>query len=97
MSMLGVSNAVIGAYQHIGRTQKNAASGASFTERAAQTQEASDAEKLENFKKEIWNEINSMPWGANTSNQLIAKSLKVLDITGFTGFTTTNLLLFYYF
>ena len=70
MSMLGVSNAVIGAYQHIGRTQKNAASGASFTERAAQTQEASDAEKLENFKKEIWNEINSMPWGANTSIQI---------------------------
>lgn len=26
-----------------------------------QTQELSDAEKLENFKKEIWNEINSMP------------------------------------
>ena len=70
MSMLGVSNAVIGAYQHTGRTQKNAASGASFTERAAQTQEASDAEKLENFKKEIWNEINSMPWGANTSIQI---------------------------
>ena len=70
MSMLGVSNAVIGAYQYTGRTQKNAASGASFTERAAQTQEASDAEKLENFKKEIWNEINSMPWGANTSIQI---------------------------
>ena len=28
---------------------------------------------------------------------LIAKSLKVLDITGFSAFTATNLLLFYYF
>ena len=70
MSILGVSNAVTGAYQHMGRTQKNTARGASFTERAGQTQEVSDAEKLENFKKEIWNEINSMPWGANTSIQI---------------------------
>ena len=70
MSILGVSNAVAGAYQHMGRTQKNTARGAGFTERAGQTQEVSDAEKLENFKKEIWNEINSMPWGANTSIQI---------------------------
>lgn len=59
-----------GAYQHIGRTQKNTANGVSFTERTAQAQEVSDAEKLENFKKEIWKEINSMPWGANTSIQI---------------------------
>jgi len=70
MSILGVSNAVTDAYQHIGRTQKNTANGASFTERTAQAQEVSDAEKLENFKKEIWKEINSMPWGANTSIQI---------------------------
>lgn len=70
MSILGVSNAVTGAYQYTGRTQKNVVSGAGFTERTAQTQEVSDAEKLENFKKEIWNEINSMPWGANTSIQI---------------------------
>ncbi len=70
MSILGVSNAAIGAYQYTGRTQKNVVSGASFTERTAQTKEVSDAEKLENFKKEIWNEINSMPWGANTSIQI---------------------------
>ncbi len=70
MSILGVSNAAMGAYQYTGRTQKNVVSGASFTERTAQTQEVSDAEKLENFKKEIWNEINSMPWGANTSIQI---------------------------
>ena len=70
MSILGVSNAVIGAYQYTGRMQKNAVSEAGFAERTAQTQEVSDAEKLENFKKEIWNEINSMPWGANTSIQI---------------------------
>ncbi len=70
MSILGVSNAAMGAYQYTGRTQKNVVSGASFTERTAQIQEVSDAEKLENFKKEIWNEINSMPWGANTSIQI---------------------------
>ena len=56
MSILGVSNAAMGAYQYTGRTQKNFVGGASFTERTAQTQEVSDAEKLENFKKEIWNE-----------------------------------------
>lgn len=44
MSILGVSNAVTGAYQHMGRTQKNTARGASFTERAGQTQEVSDAD-----------------------------------------------------
>ena len=70
MSILGVSNAAMGAYQYTGRTQKNVVSGASFTERTAQTQEVSDAEKLENFKKEIWNEINCLPWGANTSIQI---------------------------
>ncbi len=70
MSILGVSNAAMGAYQYTGRTQKNIVRKVSFTERTAQTQEVSDAEKLENFKKEIWNEINSMTWGANTSIQI---------------------------
>ena len=70
MSILGVSNAALGAYQYTGRTQKNVVSGASYTERTAQIQEVSDEEKLENFKKEIWNEINSMSWGANTSIQI---------------------------
>ena len=59
-----------GACQYTGRTQKNTVNGASFIKRTAQTQEVSDAEKFENFKKEIWNEINSMPWGANTSIQI---------------------------
>ena len=66
MSIL-VSNDTIGAYQHTDRTQKNAVSGVSFTERTARTQEASDAEKLENFKKEIWNEINIIPRSSSIS------------------------------
>lgn len=40
------------------------------SEKTSGTQEFLDAEKLENFKKEIWNEINSMPWGTNTSIQI---------------------------
>ena len=76
MSILGVSNATISEYQHTGRTQKNATNGASFTERTAQDQGVSDVEKLENFKKEIWNEINSMPWGANTSIQITDGAFK---------------------
>ena len=70
MSVLGASNAAMGAYQYTGSTKKNIVNRVSFIERTAQTQEVSDAEKLENFKKEIWNEINSMPWGANTSIQI---------------------------
>lgn len=70
MSILGVNSALAGVYQYTNKTQKTATSGANFAERTAQAQESSDAEKLENFKKEIWNEINSMPWGANTSIQI---------------------------
>ena len=70
MSILGVNSALAGACQYTNKTQKTTTSGANFAERTAQAQESSDAEKLENFKKEIWNEINSMPWGANTSIQI---------------------------
>lgn len=70
MSILGVNSALAGACQYTNKTQKTATSGADFAERTAQAQESLDAEKLENFKKEIWNEINSMPWGANTSIQI---------------------------
>ena len=92
MSILGVSNAVTGVYQHTGRTQKNTANGVSFTERTAQAQEVSDAEKLENFKKEIWNEINSMPWvsdsklretqKANYFSNLCSVDCAVLSVKG---------------
>ena len=35
-----------------------------------QTQGLSESEKLENFKKEIWKEIDSMSWGSNISVQI---------------------------
>ena len=35
-----------------------------------QTQVLSESEKLENFKKEIWKEIDSMSWGLNISVQI---------------------------
>lgn len=35
------------------------------TEKTEQTAELSDAEKLENFKNEIWKELDSMPWNSN--------------------------------
>lgn len=37
---------------------------------ANQTQGLSESEKLENFKKEIWKEIDSMSWGSNISVQI---------------------------
>ena len=37
------------------------------TEETGSTQELSEAEKLEAFKKEIWNEINSMPRSSSIS------------------------------
>lgn len=45
-------------------------------EKTSGTQESSDTEKLEAFKKDIWNEINSMPWGANTSIQITDGAFK---------------------
>lgn len=37
------------------------------TEETGSTQELSEAEKMESFKKEIWNEINSMPRSSSIS------------------------------
>lgn len=35
------------------------------TEKAAQAAELPDAKKLEDFKKEVWKELDSMPWNSN--------------------------------
>ena len=76
MSILGVSNAVTGAYQHMGRTQKNTARGASFTERAGQTQEVSDAEKLEIIREY-----------AIGSNKMCGGTLINIDENGYKGYS----------
>lgn len=39
-------------------------------EKISNISELSEVEKLENFKKEIWNEINSMPWRCDISIQI---------------------------
>ena len=64
-------------YQNLLATTKSAKSTeTTFAEKVAETeetgstQELSEAEKLEAFKKEIWNEINSMPWGSSVSIQI---------------------------
>ena len=48
------------------------------TSKAEQTAELSDAEKLENFKKEIWNEIDSYSWDGrmNISIQITDKAFE---------------------
>ena len=43
-------------------------------EEAGSTQELSDAEKMENFKKEIWDEINSFSW-----NKCMNISIQITD------------------
>ena len=56
------------------QTQKKTKKCTSKVESVDQTQELSDAEKLENFKKEIWYEINSMPRSSS-----ISWSIKISD------------------
>lgn len=48
------------------------------TSKTEQTAELSDAEKLENFKKEIWNEIDSYSWDGrmNISIQITDKAFE---------------------
>lgn len=47
-------------------------------EKTEQAAELQDAEKLENFKKEIWNEIDKMPWNnrVNVSIQISDKAFE---------------------
>lgn len=47
-------------------------------EQVQKTQQLSEADKLENFKKEIWNEINSLPWDSrmNISIQITDKAFE---------------------
>ena len=53
---------------------KNSGKTTSHIETATEVTELSDAEKLENFKKEIWGEINSFPW-----NKSMNVSIQITD------------------
>ena len=45
-------------------------------EKIENIEELSEIEKLENFKKEIWNEIDSMPWGCDISIHITDDAFK---------------------
>lgn len=45
-------------------------------EKIANIEELSEIEKLENFKKEIWKEIDSMPWGCDISIHITDDAFK---------------------
>lgn len=73
---IGNVDRVLTAYQYTGKARKMSAKETNFAEKVAATGEAgstkeiSEAEKLEAFKKEIWNEINSLSWGSSVSIQI---------------------------
>lgn len=71
MSILGVSNAATSAYQYAGRTQKKAANGTNFIERTVQAQEVSEAEEMELFKKEFYQELSQVTTHATVSNAAV--------------------------
>ena len=64
MSISGVGQSY---YQNIIAATKKSTKSVNSMEETGNTQELSEAEKLEAFKKEIWNEINSMPWNSSVS------------------------------
>ena len=45
-------------------------------EKVTNIDELSESEKLENFKKEIWKEIDSMPWGCDISIHITDDAFK---------------------
>ena len=45
-------------------------------EKIANIEELSEIEKLENFKKEVWKEIDSMPWGCDISIHITDDAFK---------------------
>ena len=62
-------------YQNNIATTKSAKS-VNGTEGTGSTQELSEAEKLEVFKKEMWKEINSLSWGSSVSIQITDESFE---------------------
>lgn len=71
-------NGALAPYQYAVKAQKTSAKGTAFADKVTETEEAgstqglSDAEKMEAFKKEIWDQINSYPWDSrmNVSIQI---------------------------
>ena len=57
---------------------KNSGKTTSQVESTMEVTELSDTEKLENFKKEIWDQINSYPW-----NPSISESIQMMEDSDF--------------
>ena len=66
---MAVSGVVQSYYQNFVATTKSIKS-VNSTEETDSTQELSGAEKLEAFKKQIWNELDSLSWGSSVSIQI---------------------------
>ena len=68
-------------YQNIIAATKKSTKSVNSMEETGNTQELSEAEKLEAFKKEIWNEINSMPrcssisWSFNITGEAFERMM----------------------
>ena len=63
-------NGALAVYQYAGKTQKTSAKETAANRKSVETgntTETSEAEKLEAFRKEIWNEINTMPRSSSIS------------------------------
>lgn len=73
-------NGALATYQYAVKAQKTSVKGTGFadkvteTDEAGSTQELSDVEKLETFKEEIWDEINSYSW-----NRSMNISIQITD------------------
>lgn len=73
-------NGALATYQYAVKAQKTSDKGTAFTDKVTETeetgstQELSEAEKLEAFKEEIWNEINSYSW-----NRSMNISIQITD------------------
>ncbi|MDE7423847.1 MAG: hypothetical protein K2N51_09165 [Lachnospiraceae bacterium] len=72
-------NSVLGGHFSV-QTHKFAKKSTSNIASVNQTQGISEAEKLENFKKEIWKEIDAMPWGSNISIQITDSAFEKMMI-----------------
>ena len=74
------SHNAFAAYQYEGKTQRVSAQETTFAEKVSETEktggvaELSEADRLEAFKKEIWDQINSYPW-----NPSISESIQITD------------------
>lgn len=80
------SHDAFAAYQYDGKTQRVSAKETVFaekvsaTEKSGSTKEISEEDKLEAFKKEIWNEINSLSWGSSISIQITDEAFEKMMV-----------------